>query len=1204
MTLIPPPLRAPPSVPKPVEAASAPSPIRPAAPPKPQALRSDAVRPAAPPLRRLSTRVPPVPRVPALARPAHPFIAAGEGDLGALRAALRCDNAGYVCRVTGDTLMHVIARSFEQPQEAIALARAHGAPVDALNSQGMTPLLEAIACCDNAAAVTTLLTCGADPARHTPEGLSALALASRLGKTQSLEALLAADARHPKRMMERPEALKRGLLAASQATQEAVVERLSRVQNPWDAARTGDAVALRQHAQDGTLNVHATLKNGDTLVHVLAQSSDFEPQALACLAQQGADLSVANLEGLTPLHVAILACATEADARRLAQLVEAGADASRCNLRGENPLAFARRRRKAHAVAVLRPLLPEVPAADNAEVRALWLAIRRGSVDTVTAALRGHCDVTAKNGDGDGVLHVAGDNAAMIRVLVRAGAPVNQVDVNESTPLHTVLRYGRTPLGSVRALFDCDIKPNLTHVNLAGYTPLLYAARHAPNAYDVIRFLRKHGAPLDDRKCVGESDADDAPLGSTVVHLLARYNKDPVPSIEDLVRHGAPIDAVDAHGQTALMHLLSSNPVPSADRLAIARKLLALGAKMSVRDNAGKSAEDYAVDLGLRDELVERGHFWRLRREPKPDESSLGVLMHVLDLLDHPTDEAALRSRLHAFARSTHHPIAALLQQLERSKFRPGARPRKVDAVLKKAHASTAQTLFYDGLFDYVSGRYREAARAFSACIRRRDVDGMRVLPYMTFYDGLAALHCEDASQAVASLLQTKAVVSASTAQTGPAYAKVLFHLAGALEQDGALVDAALAFEELNALELEGRGLGTYTYDYKLIPWVTVCTSTAQDRRQRCNELTERAAQVQQEIAGLHTLLRATPDNGDFLMALGGAQWHVFGKRKRAVDNFQRAVESFAAQAQGPHFPSRAYELLRYAETLVDLGLVEEARRCYRAAGDTLGASSFARRAGHTDAVCATDFLDFATVLHASGAMDVAADVFARGSQIILDAADGGHSVADRVALQMQWGDAGRRLGVAEAAENHFNATARLVSPRVRACSMPGTYPSQDAGDADFDFCWDVLMQLVERNARCAMQTLLSAWAEVARDQPTILRQLAELCQAVNASGVAEPLWECLLHQAPQDANLHEEYIRSLIANHNTMAAAAATQAAIARFPAQKQRFFQLCAPAGKLLEASVRWPGDPSPTLPAFSADTGRGAPLAVLPGSPSRDR
>lgn len=126
----------------------------------------------------------------------------------------------------------------------------------------------------------------------------------------------------------------------------------------------------------------------------------------------------------------------------------------------------------------------------------------------------------------------------------------------------------------VRAALEAGADPNLRH---AFGAPMLFLAIMA-GATDIVRALLEAGAaPSDDR------------VAPSYLSLAAFHRRTPIARL--LLEAGAPIDAVDKRGRSALM------VAAELDALGVVEALLDAGADWMLRDKHGRTAEDRARSL-------------------------------------------------------------------------------------------------------------------------------------------------------------------------------------------------------------------------------------------------------------------------------------------------------------------------------------------------------------------------------------------------------------------------------------------------------------------------------------------------------------------------------------------------------------------------------------------------------------------------------
>ena len=107
--------------------------------------------------------------------------------------------------------------------------------------------------------------------------------------------------------------------------------------------------ALERHQQD--------LRDGLTPMHWAARAGRAE--AVARLAEAGAELNAATAADQTPLHLA----ASEGHTEAVEALAQAGADLSNPDTNGQTPMRLAQERGHAQVVSALRRHLQDLRAA-------------------------------------------------------------------------------------------------------------------------------------------------------------------------------------------------------------------------------------------------------------------------------------------------------------------------------------------------------------------------------------------------------------------------------------------------------------------------------------------------------------------------------------------------------------------------------------------------------------------------------------------------------------------------------------------------------------------------------------------------------------------------------------------------------------------------------------------------------------------------
>jgi ankyrin repeat protein len=176
-----------------------------------------------------------------------------------------------------------------------------------------------------------------------------------------------------------------------------------------------------------------------------------------------------------------------------------------------------------------------------------------------------------------------GDIAA-VKSLIKQGADPNAAQGDGLTALHLAAQQGNLEIA--KALLGA--KANVaSKTRIGGYTPLHLAAQ---------------GAHLQVVKALLDAGADPAAVtttsGVTPLHLAAQaLNGEP--TVRELVRRGAPVNAVEGQGQTALMFAAAEG------RARTVLELLEGGADPGVATEVVNVLERMAIDKAAADRLRE-----------------------------------------------------------------------------------------------------------------------------------------------------------------------------------------------------------------------------------------------------------------------------------------------------------------------------------------------------------------------------------------------------------------------------------------------------------------------------------------------------------------------------------------------------------------------------------------------------------------------
>lgn len=303
-------------------------------------------------------------------------------------------------------------------------------------------------------------------------------------------------------------------------------------QNEYSLSTALSIAAARDQANsidvlvEAGARVEAERHLSGTSIHFAAENN--APNAIAALARNGANLDSIGCKGRTALHnAALYGLTTAVDA-----LLEAGA-----------------------ALSVRCPY-------DSNRRSALDLAAEKGHAGVMRSLIRHGAYVNAAEpGKGVTSLHIAAefDQVGAIDVLATSRAYVDAQDSNGSTPLHRACATGSC--GAITSLAKHGA--NLNMQNLQGKPPLHLAVAN-PDSLCVVRALLAAGADATLR-CDESGGVELIPLDFNALDVAAKAGR--VDVIKALIEAGAPVDAKNRDGATALFHAVKANRASAVDAL-------------------------------------------------------------------------------------------------------------------------------------------------------------------------------------------------------------------------------------------------------------------------------------------------------------------------------------------------------------------------------------------------------------------------------------------------------------------------------------------------------------------------------------------------------------------------------------------------------------------------------------------------------------
>jgi serine/threonine-protein phosphatase 6 regulatory ankyrin repeat subunit B len=389
------------------------------------------------------------------------------------------------------------------------------------NADGSTPLQWAVYKGD-AAEVRRLLTAGADVSLANEYGASPMSLAAEVADTEILKLLLAAGADADSPNAEGMTALMAVARTGNVEAAELLLEHGASVdaRESWGGQTALMWAAARRHPEMIELlasrgaAVDARSLHRDYQRHVTAEG---RPKSLdsggftallyaarencsACvdaLLRNGADIDLADPDGVSPLHLAIM----NANWDLAKQLLDAGANVDQWDIYGAAPLftAVGLRSRTDGGRASIDP--PN--ATDGLSV--VRMLLERGANPDMQLFFRPANVRGPTNTRGSTPLIRAAANADLevVRLLLEHGADATVYMADRQTPIHAVLA-GRASekdaLELIRVLHDAGTDVNVVALvvhmeEVRGGSALHYAVRKRYK--DVIRLLASYGIDMN-----------------------------------------------------------------------------------------------------------------------------------------------------------------------------------------------------------------------------------------------------------------------------------------------------------------------------------------------------------------------------------------------------------------------------------------------------------------------------------------------------------------------------------------------------------------------------------------------------------------------------------------------------------------------------------------------------------------------------------
>jgi len=537
-----------------------------------------------------------------------PVLAAVLPDLRLLRGVI--ERGVDLNRAQASSMTPLLAAtrdSWHGRPEAVMTLLANGADPRIADADGNTPLHHAARSSDPGVAAL-LRDAGAEIDALNTEGVSPLGIACAAGNWRLARFLLERGAKAE------PAEGQPVLLAAAGTEEDdpAGVQLLLRHKARVNARDAHDRTALHEAAFAGHPDVCSALLDAGADVHardgqgrtpLLDSARAGALPALDVLLAGGADARSCDGVGANALH---LACMAEAPSTALVKrLLELGVDAQTLDAEGRSAVDLAASAGRWTLANVLDPAraLPVSMEVDDDGAppdRPPQLLLRERLLEAgpsrellPLAAMLGRAELNGLLADPDIVMDVA-----RVEWLLRRGAQPEARVPGMPTPMDAALQRGQQGIAVMQALFAHGASP-AGRGGLARYLAACLGGDHDTAAERFAIELLERGADP-----YAGSPAGDPPVALTVRLQWPRL-------LRRLIAHGVDLDARDSHGMSAL-HLAAA--LAREEELKL---LVAAGAAPDRRAADGQTPLGVALATGRRDLadwLDWRG--WRLPRRP------------------------------------------------------------------------------------------------------------------------------------------------------------------------------------------------------------------------------------------------------------------------------------------------------------------------------------------------------------------------------------------------------------------------------------------------------------------------------------------------------------------------------------------------------------------------------------------------------------
>ena len=344
-----------------------------------------------------------------------------------------------------------------------------------------------------------------------------------------------------------------------------------------EAARYGNLDAVAMLLKSG-VNVNAQDANGNSALH-LAVPPEKHAIMVHMLLDGGINPNLRDVYGDSPLHVLLMLNRKDDVVESLFADKPENIDVSIRNLRGQTPLHLAATAKRTTLIPVLLKSGADIFATDNSGSTPFGIALKEEG--TLLNAMINEKTINQTDAEGNTMLHIAvreGSSNEAIRSIVQNKAGINTRNRVGDTPLHIGTRLDRREASQYILSMGADVFA----ANTAGESPLGIALTH-PSGTLLWMF---------DEETAKKRDT----MGNSMLHYVALWKMDRF--IPLMIERGISTEAANASGETPLFWAVQH------DGASTVKALLNAGANINARDVSGNSPLHSAVRWGVIDSTI------------------------------------------------------------------------------------------------------------------------------------------------------------------------------------------------------------------------------------------------------------------------------------------------------------------------------------------------------------------------------------------------------------------------------------------------------------------------------------------------------------------------------------------------------------------------------------------------------------------------